>query len=693
MNIDETETWDKLKEFSSPFCKIDATSIKAIKAKDKGGTDLFKKRKVVTAPVKLFTPEVTAEYKIRLKHSLTSDNVTINDALKAIGEDYKIAEGEDPFEWDENNGKLKKAFGMSGESFADDDYVIFLQIGDKVHCGIPDDILSKDLTRSGFSIWVMDLSKPENYSDAPLEIKRMFFEKLKELAKDDRNGIHLYRLGWFCEHGFNVGECPDDARGNYTKSAEKGYTLAYRALGDSYAKEKKFTDAIENYQKAPKNDPDVRCAIGECNEELYNKEKEDHYASAAAAEYNEAAALKHAKAQYKLGKCYADGIGVNKDGFMAVKCYKDAIDHKEPYPPAQYELGIFYLNRQLGGLPYDETKAFELFLDAARQGHTPAQYELGNCYKRGIGTKKGIDNTKAVYWYRCAAEQGYPPAQYELGNCYKYGISVKEDVKAAFVCYQKAAKQGYPPAQYELGNCYKNGIGVKEDKKEAFEWYQKAAKQGYPPAQISSAECYQKGYGVSEDFDKAMDWYLKAKNDMNYIKKFSAFLKEITARGDKFYKNGKYEDAVIWYRKAAEKGYSNAQGKLAKCYKDNIGVGKLDEYERYKFAVHWYKKAKEGGNEDAKKMVDDLSDECLDKGNKLDGKDDKLAADWYQLSAELGDRKAQVRYGQCFMYEKGRPKDFNEARRWFTISKNNGGSSAQNALDELDELEKKERQE
>ena len=50
------------------------------------------------------------------------------------------------------------------------------------------------------------------------------------------------------------------------------------------------------------------------------------------------------------------------------------------------------------------------------------------------------------------------------------------------------------------------------------------------------------------------------------------------------------EEAVEWYRKAAEQGHAEAQDELARCYDYGWGVGE-DEEE----AVEWYRKAAEQG--------------------------------------------------------------------------------------------------
>ena len=74
--------------------------------------------------------------------------------------------------------------------------------------------------------------------------------------------------------------------------------------------------------------------------------------------YQQAAEQGHADAQNKLGHCYQNGIGIEKD----VK------------------------------------KAVELYQKAAEQGNADAQNALGVCYQDGIEVEK--DTKKAVELYR-----------------------------------------------------------------------------------------------------------------------------------------------------------------------------------------------------------------------------------------------------------------------------------------------------
>ena len=175
----------------------------------------------------------------------------------------------------------------------------------------------------------------------------------------------------------------------------------------------------------------------------------------------------------------------------------------------------------------DNSKAFEYYDHAAREGHIKAQYELGMCYKEGRGTKKDI--SKAIEWYRKAAEQGYDRAQNNLGMCYEYGDGVEKDISKAVEWYKKAAEQGYDVAQTNLGICYEYGQGVKQSFEQAVVWYKKAGNNGNLRAQRLLAAKYYKGWGIAKDKNKAIELLKMAA--ANGDEKSKKLMKEYNQKG------------------------------------------------------------------------------------------------------------------------------------------------------------------
>ena len=109
--------------------------------------------------------------------------------------------------------------------------------------------------------------------------------------------------------------------------------------------------------------------------------------------------------QYRVGKMYAMGYGVEQDYLEAACWYKRATRH-DNYPFAAYALGCLYLRGQ--GVERDEELALELFLTAAEKGNPYAQYLLGKIYYWGNGVEQ--DREKGLEYIRQAAAQGHPGA-------------------------------------------------------------------------------------------------------------------------------------------------------------------------------------------------------------------------------------------------------------------------------------------
>ncbi len=220
--------------------------------------------------------------------------------------------------------------------------------------------------------------------------------------------------------------------------------------------------------------------------------------------FHEAAVACHENAQYNLGVCFYNGIGVQQDHTKAVAWFKVAAERNDPQ--AQYNLAQCY---EYGdGVSRDYEQAVFWFTKAAGHGMPEAQNNLGEHYYYGRGIKQ--DFSRAVSLYSKSAEQGLAMGQYNLSVCYSEGNGVEQDYEKAFYWIKKAAEQGFEVAQYNVGGCYYNGKGVEQDYELAVDWYRKAAEQGYADAQYNLGVCYINGTGVESNIKEAIVWIKKA---------------------------------------------------------------------------------------------------------------------------------------------------------------------------------------
>lgn len=149
--------------------------------------------------------------------------------------------------------------------------------------------------------------------------------------------------------------------------------------------------------------------------------------------------------------------------------------------------------------------------EAAGQGDVNSQFELGQMYEKGTKVRKN-ENT-ARQWYRLAAEQGHVSAQFNLGL-----LMQDKNVAESLKWLLEADLRGHNSAALHLGRIYAGGgVEMLKDVKAAVKWFLKAADpaRGYHPsaeAQLELGHIYRKGDGVPKDEAEAIKWYRRAAN-------------------------------------------------------------------------------------------------------------------------------------------------------------------------------------
>lgn len=140
-------------------------------------------------------------------------------------------------------------------------------------------------------------------------------------------------------------------------------------------------------------------------------------------------------------------------------------------------------------------------------GVPEAQHDLAAIYTAGRG---GVTQNfeKAALWFREAADQKIANASYNLGVLYHQGLGVERDIDRALYWYREAAKLGHPEAQYNLGIASIEGIGTTYDAPLAAAFFESAANQGIVEAAYNLGLIYENGLiGDSSKTEDAMLWY------------------------------------------------------------------------------------------------------------------------------------------------------------------------------------------
>ena len=325
--------------------------------------------------------------------------------------------------------------------------------------------------------------------------------------------------------------------------------------------------------------------------------------------------------QYKVGRCYDDGVGVESNSAKAVEWYSKSAE--QGYSYGQYMLGLcYYLGH---GVEKDHAKAVEWYSKSAEQGNSNGQWRLGLCYYFGYGVEK--DDAKAVEWYAKSAEQGNSVGQYRLGACYYFGHGVKKDHKKAVEWYSKSAEQGNSEGQWRLGLCYSSGKGVEMNFAIAAELYAKSAEQGNPEGQWRLGLCYYIGDGVKKNYEKAVEWYAKSAEQGNSVGQYRLGLCYCFGHGVE----KDYAKTVEWYAKSAEQGNPEGQWRLGLCYSFGIGVEK-----NFAKAAEWYAKSAEQGNSSGQYQLG----LCYSSGKGIEKNPEKTLY-WLKKAVEQGNIKAK----------------------------------------------------
>ncbi|CAG8786127.1 10737_t:CDS:1, partial [Acaulospora morrowiae] len=118
-------------------------------------------------------------------------------------------------------------------------------------------------------------------------------------------------------------------------------------------------------------------------------------------------------------------------------------------------LGYLYLYGI--GVEKNQKKAFQIFLEAAKEGSSLAESFLGYCCSEGYGVEK--NEAKAFEYFQISAEKGNIVSLCDIAYSYQKGLGVQKDEKRGFELLLQAAEGGSLKAQNSLGICYENGNG------------------------------------------------------------------------------------------------------------------------------------------------------------------------------------------------------------------------------------------
>ena len=339
---------------------------------------------------------------------------------------------------------------------------------------------------------------------------------------------------------------------------------------------------------------------------------------------------------------------------------------------AQAKLGGMYLRGQQVSMDFGEARNW--LEKAASQGNQDAQSNLGDIYLKGIGVE--VNREEGLNWLKKAAEQGNVDARVMLGLAYRSYYGGAQDVSESFKWLLKAAEQGNPEARSYIGEAYKDGRGVKKDQLEAQRWFKRSA-EGYsqlaeqddPKAQYQIGVMHLYGYGVEKDIHEALTWFQRA-SEQNIPGAFTMlrllWLSGQLGRKDKDVARENFNKALGEYKKLAALGDANAMRNVGALYESLDSIPNIssfigsDDLRDYEEAMKWFKKAADRGCPVAQRSVGKM----YENGRGVQ-KDCGEAMKWYKRAAGANDIWVMRYIGGLYREGCGVPKDCEEAIRWY----------------------------
>jgi TPR repeat protein len=240
-----------------------------------------------------------------------------------------------------------------------------------------------------------------------------------------------------------------------------------------------------------------------------------------------------AEAEYRVGRCYLDGLGVPLDRTVGIRWLERAAHHG--HVEAQSQLAAISLDDTAGESDSkDASRSFDTsdigdpdFATPMRRAriaagtssgeartvsarrfrhHKGAARSLGPSYFSDAGIAH--DPAQGMRWLRIFAASGDGPARAKLGNLLLTGLGNEDDRVSLYQGFEQAAS-GDPVAAYNCAVCLALGVGVARDDRKAALWLGKAADRA-PNAQFWYGRVLVEGRGVDRNLAEGRRWIARA---------------------------------------------------------------------------------------------------------------------------------------------------------------------------------------
>jgi uncharacterized protein len=353
---------------------------------------------------------------------------------------------------------------------------------------------------------------------------------------------------------------------------------------------------------------------------------------------------------------------------------------------ARHALGELFA-RGVAGLHVDLQQASQWFLLAAVQRHAPAHMALGQLLEQRepqasldhYRSAANIGLTEAQFalsrllcnpsrplagqlegqrWLVQAAAAGHPQALLDWSD-----LLMDQDLELAQAVVAQAARAGLPEAQYRHAlQLLRSTSGNHHT--EAVQWLEQAALGQHRAAICRLGIVLCSGDPAVRDRARGLRCIEQAADAGDPTANWHLALMHAAGA------NGLVQDstlALTLCRLAADTGFAPALATMG------LLCAGLDRHDE---AVHWWRQAAQAHDAEAQFNLA----RALQSGRGTES-DDAQAVHWMQQAAEAGLPQAQVELAIRYSTGQGLPEDTLEAHKWFLLARNSGSAMARHNVD------------
>ena len=406
------------------------------------------------------------------------------------------------------------------------------------------------------------------------------------------------------------------------------------------------------------------------------------------------ASVQYPMAIYYYGLSIIEGYGVKQNTNFGLFYINEAskLDCADAtyFIARLYELGYY-------GYKKDSIMALQYYEKSAEQGSFEGKVTSGDIYYDGGDTLKAIKYWKSAYEHGKKnllikeQEKKLARVAYNLGCLSSSNPEKDVETKNYF---KTSAELGYADGQALYGDYCMQGYGMERDSIQAVYWYKQAALQNH----VGAMQVLPFYYYDAHENDSTILWGTKPEcrdsADIQYIVGAAYYVKE------------DYENAEVWWKKAASQNQMDAILWLYIHY-DEDEKDSLMAFQYLRQAVDleqpdalcdmgYYYLNGFIVSKDISKAIDyyersaklgcTVSYNYLGSiyfWNKYGVKNRQLAVSYWKQGAEAGNPECQYNYGCVLKKGRGVKKDKQQAIHWFTLSAQNGNEDAQEELKKM----------